>query len=178
MIADKDILEKMILTYDAQQRIEEVVWFYNHAAALNPKVVVEIGTKEGGNFKILSTLLPKDGVAVGIDQRKDLPWKMNDSECEVHYISRDSHDVKTVELLKGILNGAKIDVLFIDGDHSTKGMLQDFEDYSELVRDGGIIAVHDIYYLVEVAAAWDAIPGKKYESEKTQSSIGIGFIYK
>lgn len=36
-----------------------------------------------------------------------------------------------------------IDILWIDGDHSYKGSKQDFESYSELVDDNGLIFMHD-----------------------------------
>lgn len=37
----------------------------------------------------------------------------------------------------------KIDFLFIDGDHSYEGVKADFELYSKLLTDRGIIAIHD-----------------------------------
>lgn len=37
----------------------------------------------------------------------------------------------------------KIDFLFIDGDHSYEGVKKDFELYSTLVNDNGIIVIHD-----------------------------------
>jgi hypothetical protein len=43
-----------------------------------------------------------------------------------------------------ILRNEPIDFLFIDGDHSYEGVLQDFAMYSWLVRRGGLIAFHDI----------------------------------
>jgi predicted O-methyltransferase YrrM len=36
-----------------------------------------------------------------------------------------------------------IDVLFIDGDHSYEGVKKDFELYSTLLSDKGIIIIHD-----------------------------------
>jgi predicted O-methyltransferase YrrM len=39
----------------------------------------------------------------------------------------------------------KIDLLFIDGDHSIKGCVADFELYSPKVVRGGFIAFHDYY---------------------------------
>jgi len=42
------------------------------------------------------------------------------------------------------LNGEPLDFLFIDGDHTYEGVKRDFEMYSPLVRNGGIIAFHDI----------------------------------
>jgi predicted O-methyltransferase YrrM len=37
----------------------------------------------------------------------------------------------------------KIDVLFIDGDHSYEGVKTDFELYSNILSDNGIIIIHD-----------------------------------
>lgn len=37
----------------------------------------------------------------------------------------------------------KIDLLFIDGDHSYEGVKTDFELYSKLITDNGIIVIHD-----------------------------------
>jgi predicted O-methyltransferase YrrM len=43
-----------------------------------------------------------------------------------------------------ILDGEKLDYLFIDGDHTYAGVKRDFEMYSPLVRSGGQVAFHDI----------------------------------
>jgi len=37
----------------------------------------------------------------------------------------------------------KIDLLFIDGDHSYEGVKQDFDLYSQILSDSGIIIIHD-----------------------------------
>ncbi|MEM4674909.1 MAG: class I SAM-dependent methyltransferase, partial [Nitrososphaerota archaeon] len=62
----------------------------------------------------------------------------------IHLIRADSHDPKTLEIVKRILGDGKLDFLFIDGDHTYEGVKRDFEIYSPLVRRGGIIAFHDI----------------------------------
>jgi len=177
-------LHQLVQRYQAEQREAEVIWFYRAVEGLEPtpQVIVEIGIKEGGNLKVLSTHLDKNGKAIGIDPRQEIPWNMKDSDCHVYHIARSSHEQETKDRLIEILDGQEIDVLFIDGDHSTEGMLQDYEDYSPLVRKGGIIAVHDIYYLEEVKVAWSKVKinkrGKVFESPWNQSSIGIGYIVK
>jgi len=42
-----------------------------------------------------------------------------------------------------VLQNIVIDVLFIDGDHSYEGVKKDFELYSTLLSDKGIIIIHD-----------------------------------
>jgi predicted O-methyltransferase YrrM len=51
--------------------------------------------------------------------------------------------LKTLEEVKRILGGEKADFLFIDGDYTYEGVKRDLM-YSPLVREGGIIAFHDI----------------------------------
>jgi len=56
----------------------------------------------------------------------------------------NSHNPNTFELVKNILDGRMVDFLFIDGDHTYEGVKRDFNMYSSLVKEGGIIAFHDI----------------------------------
>lgn len=42
-----------------------------------------------------------------------------------------------------VLQDIKIDVLFIDGDHSYRGVKKDFELYSQILSPNGIIIIHD-----------------------------------
>jgi len=42
-----------------------------------------------------------------------------------------------------VLQDIKIDVLFIDGDHSYEGVKKDFELYSKILSDNGLIIIHD-----------------------------------
>ena len=42
-----------------------------------------------------------------------------------------------------VLEDIKIDLLFIDGDHSYEGVKKDFELYSQLLTPNGIIIIHD-----------------------------------
>ena len=58
--------------------------------------------------------------------------------------------------LKEILDGDKIDILFIDGDHSYDGIVEDFNNYVDFVNDGGFIVFddyNDIMFSPEVKIA-------------------------
>lgn len=63
---------------------------------------------------------------------------------EIHLLRADSHNSKTLNMVKEILNGEGLDFLFINGDHTYEGVKKDFEMYSPLVREGGVITFHDI----------------------------------
>jgi len=125
-------------------------------ADLRPRVVLEIGTMGGGtlflftraadpNAKIISIDLPGGPFGGGYPRWKIPLYKSFSKEGQrIYLIRRDSHDPQTLEEVKRILGDEKVDFLFIDGDHTYEGVKRDFEMYSPLVREGGIIAFHDI----------------------------------
>jgi len=125
---------------------------------LKPRRVLEIGTERGGTLFLFTYVADENATIISID----LPpgkyrfgfsypyWKEKVYKSfgfynqKIHLIRGDSHDPKTLEKVKRILGGEKLDFLFIDGDHTYEGVRRDFEMYSPLVRRGGIVAFHDI----------------------------------
>ena len=102
---------------------------------------------------------------------------------------------ETYDKVEQYLKGGKFDVLFIDGDHTYKGAKQDFIKYSHLLKDDGIIALHDIQedfktrYDVQTASWTGGVPlfwrevkaaGFNTEdlvSDPFQDGYGIGVVY-
>ena len=76
----------------------------------------------------------------------------NPYQHEYDLIKGSSHDTKVINYVKE--NYPKIDLLFIDGDHTKKSVLQDWEDYSDLVTKGGIVVFDDYWIGEYVRAAW------------------------
>jgi predicted O-methyltransferase YrrM len=77
--------------------------------------------------------------------------------------------------------------LFIDGDHSYEGVKKDFEMYSPLVAEGGLIAFHDIavhtkFTGCEVDRLWNEIkPAFRHReiiADLKQGWAGIGVVWK
>jgi 23S rRNA U2552 (ribose-2'-O)-methylase RlmE/FtsJ len=141
------IIETLCSKYHAGQDHKEISWFCEACRKINPRVVVEIGVYSGGNLKILSSLVEENnGIAIGIDY----DWShfglelTEPSKASVHLLDGDSHEQKTYQKLEEMLGEKKIDVLFIDGDHSEAGCRMDYEIFSTLVRDGGVIGFHDL----------------------------------
>ena len=117
---------------------------------------LEIGTDRGGTFLVWSKILEKeDGVKISIDWAHG-PWGNNQYNIEerdktlksiggnVKILNGDSHSEKIRDQLKKVLNGNKVDFLFIDGDHSYTGVKLDYYMYKDFVKTGGWIGFHDI----------------------------------
>ena len=67
--------------------------------------------------------------------------KNNPFKYEFDLVKGSSHDKEVVEYVTK--KYPKIDLLFIDGDHTKKGTLQDWNDYSDLVTKGGLVVFDD-----------------------------------
>jgi len=175
----------------------EITKLTNIVKDKKPKTVVEIGTCNGGTLFLLSTAADPEAKIISID----LPYgqfgggypewagrlykNFASDKQSIHLIKEDSHKEETVEKLRTIIGKSKIDVLFIDGDHSYEGVKRDFQLYSGLVRKGGIIALHDVAVHKDekctVNLFWDELK----KSHKTMDIIedpkqgwgGIGIVF-
>lgn len=124
--------------------------------ALQPKHSLEIGTNYGGTLlllcevsapdaKIISVDLPSGPFGGGYPRRKaPLFRRFAKGRQRLHLIRADSHSPRTKERVLRILKGEPLDYLFLDADHTYRGVREDFQMYSPLVRSGGMIAFHDI----------------------------------
>ena len=76
--------------------------------------------------------------------REELYRNFAREQQQIKIVRDDSHAPSTLEKVRTLLAGRKLDLLFIDGDHSYDGVKKDFEMYSTLVAPDGVIAFHDI----------------------------------
>ncbi|MEM1914646.1 MAG: class I SAM-dependent methyltransferase [Thermosphaera sp.] len=177
---------------------EEIVQLLNLLAELRPKALLEIGTANGGTLFLFCQIAELDATIISIDLpggpfgggypewRVPLYKSFAKERQRVHLIRADSHDPKTLGIVKRILGDRKLDFLFIDGDHTYEGVKRDFEMYSPLVRKGGIIAFHDIVpgpseNVGGVPMFWSEIKRSFTYNEIVkdwrQGGYGIGVIY-
>jgi len=139
-----------------RQMKKEITELLKILAEYKPKLILEIGTGEGGTLFLLSRVASPDAVIISVDlpggrfgggypeNRVPLYKSFARHKQKIHLIREDSHLVSTASTIEEILKGRKLDFLFIDGDHTYEGVKKDFEMYTKLVGKGGIIAFHDI----------------------------------
>jgi cephalosporin hydroxylase len=118
--------------------------------------LAEIGTEKGGSFYAWCAIAETDALIVSIDLpggefgggypstklKKYRSYRRGSQRLK--FIRADSHNQETADHLAQTLRGEQLDFLFIDGDHTYRGVRKDFEMYAGFVRPGGIIAFHDI----------------------------------
>ncbi|MFA6055059.1 MAG: class I SAM-dependent methyltransferase [Thermodesulfovibrionales bacterium] len=122
------------------------------------KSIVEIGTAQGGTLYTWCKIANSDALIISIDLsggpfgggytlndiKKFRKYKRKNQK--LYFLRKDSHKQETKNKLAEILDGRKIDFLFIDGDHRYRGVKKDFQLYSSLVKQNGLIVFHDILY--------------------------------
>ena len=164
--ADEKIAEKgRILAEGIDQMINGRICFSEHIHYLyiikelmgeKCQSYLEIGTLHGGSmilamqtkykcnffgvdtFKFYGKEIDEySNTKVSLDNTTKNIEKNNLYKHKFKLFKGNSHDGKTINNVKA--NVKKVDLLFIDGDHTERGVKKDFNDYSPLVRNGGII---------------------------------------
>jgi cephalosporin hydroxylase len=168
----------------ASQGKLELFHLLNILSPNKPNVIVEIGVHLGYSMEVWKEAFKPD-ILIGIDNDLNDYKKRLGDKIPANILEADSHAKQTLALLKKKLKGRHIDFLFIDGDHTYKGVKLDYEMYSPLVANGGLICFHDAcitdhpdvkvhQFFDELASSsLSAIRAVKYQEDAN----GIGLIY-
>ncbi|GAB4128599.1 MAG: hypothetical protein OHK0045_03040 [Raineya sp.] len=164
-----------------------------------PKFLLEIGTANGGSLFLFAKLAHPEALIISVDlpqgrygggypKYKEYFYKSFALKQQKVFLYRaDSHAASTLQEIQKILNQEKLDFLFIDGDHTFEGVKTDFEMYAPLVKEGGVIAFHDIAkhpegWEVGVDKYWNEIKSnythKEFIDNANQGWAGIGVLIK
>jgi len=178
-----------------------------------PRIVLEIGVAQGASMFAWAQVSAPEACLIGLDAfqvRTASSVGVRQTADEVRarlvaagalrpsqklfLVSGDSHSDQAKRSVLDILQCTKLDFLFIDGDHSYEGVWHDFRDYAPLVREGGIIAFHDIVpdfktrYGIDtpnwtggVHRFWSEVcrqyPGISIIDRPDQDGFGIGILH-
>ncbi|HXA13920.1 MAG TPA: class I SAM-dependent methyltransferase [Opitutaceae bacterium] len=161
------------------------------------KRVLEIGTAQGGTTFLLSRAIPSTEWMLTIDllpRHSSVLRFLNAPKCTFHALGGSSIDPRILSRVAARLGSEKVDLLFIDGDHSYEGVKADFQLYCPWVRPGGLVVFHDIVPAAETGAPtaghrwvggvprfWNEIKPQgarswEFVGSWTQGGFGIGVI--
>jgi hypothetical protein len=171
----------------------EETWILLDRLEKNPPLntILELGCCEGGGLKIWEQILPqnKNSLLISIDWGPNVLWDYQNSRVDIRIVKGDTHDEATRNIVKQMLEGRKVDFLFIDAQHWPKDVEFDFRDYGGFVRDNGIIGFHDTRLM---RSFWDKFTGGMEDStgenyhieraifhkEEIKYSLGTGIFWK
>lgn len=127
------------------QRKRELEKMIRRARAINPRIVMEIGTDKGGGFYHWCKCFPTVDRAIGAEIR-GVPYaglfERHFPAIDFLWLEGSSRAASTVSKLRRALGADRIDVLFIDGDKLQT--LKDFRAYRPFMDRNGLIFIHDI----------------------------------
>lgn len=154
-----------------------------------PKNVLEIGTHEGGTLYYWLQHGTPGTKVLSIDDQQ-VNWRQYSDWCApgvtVDYKLAKSEDKEAVDFVSDKVDG--LDWLFIDGGHLYHEVKGDFEVYTRYMKEGGIVALHDICsyppYSSDVDIYWAEIK-REYncweiiepQDEGFGFGPGIGVVY-
>ncbi len=188
---------RMYLQGGAMQHPEEIFPAIDYMRTGKPRCICEIGTAYAGTNLLLSHMLETVETIIAVDL-----YIMNGAYLrllrrptqQIHFINGSSYAPQTFERVKSALAGRKIDMLFIDGDHRYDGVKRDFELYTQLMRDGGLIMFHDIVrdhrtrfgrptarWVGDVPRFWSELKAhyrhREFIREPDQDGLGLGILH-
>lgn len=135
---------KLYGSYHHVQDIEEFWWLIRQVQDLSPHVIMEVGVHHGGSLKFWEQILQPGDLLIGVDYEPQLDWDVSKSDRRIIIYKGRSEDSSTVQAVRESLGGREADFIFLDGSHEYSVVSWDFENYSPLLRAGGLLAIHDI----------------------------------
>ncbi len=140
--------------------LEFVGAYFENRNIIKP-IIVEIGIMKNSQRDYYKELFNAEyiGIDVNLNAEPD--------------ILGDSQAVETIETLKGRLSGRKIDLLFIDGDHSYQAAKRDYELFLPLVKH--LIAFHDTRATnnSQVSRLWEELRKGKMSIEFNRHNLDV-----
>jgi len=165
---------------------------------LKPVYVVEIGSWKGGTLWHWLKNTRRGAHVVSVNFSPEL-WGPPEPEFDnriwnewapegvtLHTITGNSRHKRVISQVAAIC--PHIDFLFIDGDHSYEGIKADWENYSGMVKHGGVVAMHDLIApagreRIQVGKFFKELKEVGHKTEELysvpagQKRMGIGVIY-
>ena len=119
--------------------IYDFVFLSQYCKLKRPLRILEIGVATGESLVVWSQFDYVEQV-VGIDPGMNPTIKFNN---KIHYTKHDGYSADTINFLKETYNG--FDIIIDDGPHELIYQKYFFENYFQLLNEGGLMMCEDVY---------------------------------
>lgn len=174
-----ELFDELMKKKPEQQKSEwwiflEICEVYLRKHKIKNPIVVELGIYGNRQKPFWEKLLGAKHIGIDVSGRLSIPD-----------ILGNTHDPKTMKILRKELRGRPINILFIDASHNYEDVKRDFELYLPLCSD--IIAFHDTKLRKRgVGKFWDELKTKHkdflflsiYQHRESRIQMGIGMMIK
>ena len=149
---------------------------YRLAKDNNPETIVELGTCLGITTAYLSKAAPEADIITieGCPQTAKIAYR-NFRELELDNIELQVGNFDTL-LPNVIQDAAKLDFVYIDGNHRKDATLNYFQQCLPKIHDGSVMIFDDIYWSKGMKEAWEEIKAHP-EVTVTIDLFWIGLVY-
>lgn len=133
------------------QSLDEAAYLYGVASSLPERAIaVEIGRFKGGSTFLLAAAMPAGGTVHSYDLHLETPPGLTggglDAGLEAalgRHGMAGAVELHVADSRKAPFPSDRIDLLFVDGDHSYEGVRMDAEHWLPAMREGGDVLFHD-----------------------------------
>lgn len=185
-------LDKAFEEYNAKQSRSEIRTVAHILSDIEPETVIEIGTAEGGSLIVWSDYLSSVDYIVSVDKdHTEQSMQICESmapDTEIQCIDSLSQNPIAIDKTRNFVQPNGVDFLFIDGGSLEDKVRADYENFSEMVNPGGVIAFHDILThrarpeTVDVHKVWKEVRDDASEYVEIVETVdateyGFGLMY-
>ena len=140
---------QFLLPNEPEPYMDDVVRAFRLLAGMHR--YVEVGSYDKGNLAYVAGMLGPEATLVDVDVEarpgctEKLKGRLGPRQG-LRTVVGDSTIEDTYRATRDALDGQLADAVFIDGNHIAEAVMADYSLYSRLVRPGGLVLFHDVYW--------------------------------
>jgi len=143
--------------------------FTRLAIAMNPELIIELGTAKG-----VGALHFKHGAPGARVVTVDIKMaRITRDRLDVHDIERNVCDSTAYAEYE---EDGSVDICFIDADHTYKAFKSDTAAWLPKMKPGGIMLFDDVR-MGDISDAWEELEGDKQEVRELHASFSFGVLF-
>ena len=148
----RETAETAVKEWFAYQNPLELEMALRAVEFIQPKVIMELGVAHGASLASWAEIAKPD-ICISLDP-EDIPrtpeqkksFEYLADKYKFQRIGRYSRDPYSHKMMDIMLNGRKVDFMFIDGAHGFDDVKHDFYSYKKYMAPNGVVGFHDIYF--------------------------------